>query len=263
MMQAASASRCFQPPDSVPASWSRREVSPRSSSVRSTYSSAGFSSIEPRHELQVLGDRQILVEREFLRHVADFALDLQALGPDVVAEHLARAFVGRQQAAHDADGRRLAGAVRPEEADDLAFGDVHRHMVDDGLGAEALDEAGDLDGVHRIGRYFPAARPTSTICPGCSGERFAFRPGFDQEDQLLPRLQRIDHRRREFGIRRDIADARRQSRLAAVAMDVEQAADRHRGKALLRQIEPELHGAVRQHRQHRRRRARRDRRDCG
>ncbi len=35
-MQAASASRCFQPPDSAPVNWSARAVKPSSSSVRST-----------------------------------------------------------------------------------------------------------------------------------------------------------------------------------------------------------------------------------
>jgi hypothetical protein len=44
MMQAASASRCFQPPDSVPASWLRREARPRSSSVRVTWAATGFNS---------------------------------------------------------------------------------------------------------------------------------------------------------------------------------------------------------------------------
>ena len=43
MMQAASASRCFQPPDSVPASWLRRVVRPSSSSVAPIWSSSGFS----------------------------------------------------------------------------------------------------------------------------------------------------------------------------------------------------------------------------
>ena len=103
---------------------------------------------EPRHEHQVLSDRQILVKREFLGHVADLALYAEALGPQIVAQHAPFALVGREQAAHDADRRRLAGAVRTEETDDFAFGHVHRDMVDDGLVAEALDEVSDFDGGH-------------------------------------------------------------------------------------------------------------------
>lgn len=104
--------------------------------------------VEPGHEFEILGDCQILVEREFLRHVADLALDLEALGQKIVAEHLAFALVRRQKPAHDADRGRLARAVRPQEPNNLALGDVHRDMVDDGLGAEALDEIADFDGVH-------------------------------------------------------------------------------------------------------------------
>ena len=108
-------------------------------------------------------------------------------------------------------------------------------MVDDGLGAEALDEVVDGVMTRRSGQWQCMAnltrlRPTpiaycldtSTICPGCSGDGIAFRPRLDQEDQLLPGLQRVDHRRREFRIGRDVADARRQARPAAVAMDGEQ-----------------------------------------
>ena len=138
--------------------------------------------VEPRHEFQVLGDRQILVERELLRHVADFALDLQALGPDIVAEHRALALVGRQQAAQHADGRRLARAVRAEEADDLALGDRHRDMVDDGLVAEALDQSAEtVDGVHGVILGACRAASTSTICPGCSAWRR--RPAAPRRDR--------------------------------------------------------------------------------
>jgi hypothetical protein len=120
--------------------------------------------IEAGDEFEVLADRQVLVERELLRHVADLALDAQALGADVEAEHRAFAFVGREQAAHDADGGGLARAVGAEEADDLAFRHRHRDVVDNGLVAEALDQPMDVDGIH-----FPASRSTSTIWPGCSG----------------------------------------------------------------------------------------------
>jgi len=107
-----------------------------------------LQAIEPRHEFEVLGDRQVLVERELLRHVADFALDQQALAADVVAKHLTLALVGRQQAAHHADGGGLARAVGTKEADDLALRHAHRHVIDHGPAAEALDEPADLDRVH-------------------------------------------------------------------------------------------------------------------
>ena len=42
--------------------------------------------IDARDEFEILADRQILIEAEALRHVADIALDLVGLGEDVVAE---------------------------------------------------------------------------------------------------------------------------------------------------------------------------------
>ena len=122
-MQAASASRCFQPPDKRAGELVPPRGQPEFLKRAADMLADRLQPVEPRHEFQVLGNRQILVERELLGHVADLALDLQRLGPEVVAEHRALALVGRQQAAHDADRRRLARAVGPEKADDLAFGD--------------------------------------------------------------------------------------------------------------------------------------------
>ena len=125
--------------------------------------------VEPGDKGQVLLDRQILVEREFLRHVADFALDLQRLGADVVAEHAALAAVGRQKPAHHPDRRCLSGPVRTQEPGDLAGGDIHRDMVDDGLVAERLHQAADLDRIHRPACPCAASGScASTICPGFS-----------------------------------------------------------------------------------------------
>jgi hypothetical protein len=67
------------------------------------------------------------------------------LGADVVAEAGAAARVGREQPAHQADGRRLAAAVGTEEAEDLAPFDPKRQVDHDMLVPEALVEAVDVD----------------------------------------------------------------------------------------------------------------------
>ena len=41
--------------------------------------------------------------------------------------------------------RRLAGAVRPDQAEDLAFFDVERHLVHGDDAAVGLADAGDVD----------------------------------------------------------------------------------------------------------------------
>ena len=61
-----------------------------------------------------------------------------------------------EQAAHHADRRGLARAVWPEEADDLAAVDRHRHVVDHGAAAEALGQVAHVD--HRLGRVVRRGR---------------------------------------------------------------------------------------------------------
>src|SRR5581483_10791134 len=72
--------------------------------------------IDTRDEFQVLAHRQIFVEAEALRHVADAALDLVGLGDDVEAEASAVSGIGCEKPAQHPDRCRLPGAVRPEEA---------------------------------------------------------------------------------------------------------------------------------------------------
>ena len=80
--------------------------------------------IDPRHEFQVLLDREILVQAEPLRHVADAALDLVPLREDVVAEARSPSAVRREQSADHAQRGGLAGAVGTEEAVDLPAPDL-------------------------------------------------------------------------------------------------------------------------------------------
>ena len=71
--------------------------------------------VKPRDEFEVLAHREILIQAEALRHVADLALDLVGVAADVVAEAGALAGIRRQQPAQHADGGGLAGAVGPEK----------------------------------------------------------------------------------------------------------------------------------------------------
>ena len=60
------------------------------------------------------------------------------------AEHLDLARIGVEQAFEDLDGRRLAGAVRAEQAEALAARDLEIEAVDGDDVAVALDEAAAL-----------------------------------------------------------------------------------------------------------------------
>src|SRR5262245_19671873 len=119
-----------------------------------------FQPVEPRHEFEILPDRQILVEGEALRHVADLELDPVALGQDVEPEAGALPRIRLQQPAQHADGGGLAAAIGPEEADDLSFRHFEIDMVHHHPAAEALGEPCDRDDVH--------SSLTSTGWPGWS-----------------------------------------------------------------------------------------------
>ena len=68
----------------------------------------------------------------------------------VDARHLQRAAGGREQAAQHAERGRLAGAVGPEQAEDLAALDLEADVIDGGESAEPPDQIVDLD--HRLVR---------------------------------------------------------------------------------------------------------------
>ena len=88
------------------------------------------------------------IERDLLRHEADdpprgaiVAHDIMAVDEDPARSH-------RHRAADDADQRRLAGAVRAEEGENLAFGDLEVDRVEgDQARLIALGYGGD--GYHR------------------------------------------------------------------------------------------------------------------
>jgi len=92
-------------------------------------------------EFEVLGHSQVIIEGEFLRHVADILLDPAAFGIDIVALHPGLAGGGQEQAAEHADDRGLARAVGAEKAKDLAVAYAKAHPVD---GDEFAETAGEL-----------------------------------------------------------------------------------------------------------------------
>ena len=64
----------------------------------------------------------------------------------VVSAHNRLARGDRDQRGHHADQRALAGAVRPQQAEDLALGDAEVHVLHGFKIAVALDDIFDRDG---------------------------------------------------------------------------------------------------------------------
>ena len=80
--------------------------------------------------------------------------------------------VRRPQAGDRFDGRRLAGAVRSEDAEDLALLDGERDIVDRRAVAVTLGEVGDFDDVHALS---VAERPS----------RAHRQPGWNRRSRLV------------------------------------------------------------------------------
>ena len=123
-------------------------------------------------EVQVLPDLHVVVDPEHVRHEPEDASDLVGVPRDRPAGDLGDTGRGLQERGEDPERRRLAGAVRPDEAEDLAGLDVEVHAGDGDGGRVSLDEAlGADDGAHstvpRIDRL--------TLNPTCSLTSFTKR----------------------------------------------------------------------------------------
>ena len=148
---------------------------PNRAAVSSTR--CGISSFGHVKELgvqdQVLPHRQLGIEREGLRHVADLAADVDVVGIDRLAEQPGLPLGGRQQAAQHLHRRRLAAAVGAEEAEDLPPLDPDVDVIDRDEIAEPLGQAVRLDDHLLLARRARGDRPPP--CGRCASPPAAGR----------------------------------------------------------------------------------------
>ena len=104
-----------------------------------------FPLIERAEERQRLARRDLVLERRRLQRRADLLFHLARPPPGIDAADLDRAFVGLAQPDDAFDRRRLAGAVRPDEPEDLAVADLEAHAARRFDAAVALLEIADGD----------------------------------------------------------------------------------------------------------------------
>ena len=139
---AASCTRCWLPCDRL-STLSRHGRRPEAIEPlhRRSGGGGGRHPVEPAEVLELLGDQHARVEPAFLGHVAEAT----ALGgrPGAVPPHRAGVEIGQPE---DGPHRgRLAGAVRAEEADDLAGGNREGQIVERGERAEVAGQAVELE----------------------------------------------------------------------------------------------------------------------
>ena len=118
---------------------------------------------------EIIARREAVVKADRIGQVADPALDFERLAQRVEAGNLGAAFAGFGQAEQHQDRRRLAGAVRPENADDLAGADFEIDMIDGENVRRSVWSAPRRGSRCRGHRRLPSA--------GRSGRRQRRRPG--------------------------------------------------------------------------------------
>ena len=96
-------------------------------------------------EADILPDGEVFVKGEFLAHVADVSFDLLRFMIDVDSRRQCCAGGRQGKAAKHAHGGRFTRAVGAEEAEDLAFPDVERDIVDGDEFAKTFGQMGGGD----------------------------------------------------------------------------------------------------------------------
>ena len=104
------------------------------------------AALQASEQPQVLAGREVLVDRRVLAGDADQLADTMRLAGDVDAEDPRLARVDRQQRREHPQHRGLAGAVRSEDAEDLALAHLEVDAVDGAQVAELLHQSARVDG---------------------------------------------------------------------------------------------------------------------
>jgi len=110
---------------------------------------AAVHALDAALEHQVLAPCRLAVDARALRDIADCSPDRIGLVDDVVEDDLGASFVRFRQRRQHLDRRRLARAVRTEQAEDLSFAHAERDAVERLDLPVALAKPLDDDCVHR------------------------------------------------------------------------------------------------------------------
>src|SRR5262249_54434391 len=101
----------------------------------------GAKAVDRSVQLDVLDEREIVVERKPLAHVADAAADASSLVADVESRHGRLTLTRLEQSDEDFHRRGLAGSVGAEESEDFTGGDVEGDVID---GREISEPTGEV-----------------------------------------------------------------------------------------------------------------------
>jgi hypothetical protein len=126
-------------------------------------SSRSIGPVDPAAKVAEVLDRlaagQAVVQRELARDVADPAMDRDRVLRGLDLEHEGAAGCRADQVEQGPDRRGLAGAVGPEEAEDLALGDVEVDIDDAAVHPVRLGELLRADDRRHSAWSFLPVRP--------------------------------------------------------------------------------------------------------
>ena len=114
-------------------------------------------------KLQVFLDRQILIEREFSRHIAHSTTHVAHLSDHVEPIDRGRACVGQEQRTKNAKHRGLASAVGADESENLALPHAERHIVECHHAPVTLADIFYLNRIHFFTPHFTLHTPHSSL----------------------------------------------------------------------------------------------------
>ena len=114
-------------------------------------------------KLQILLHREVLVQGETPRHIANTLADFDHLLHHIKAVNGCRPRVWQQQCAQDPKQRCLASAVRADKAEHLTLADGERHVGECLHFAVGLGDMTDFDGVHDSELLFIGISPHRTF----------------------------------------------------------------------------------------------------
>ena len=112
-------------------------------------------------EAEVLLDTEVGIQREAAGHITDLAPQRPEISNDVAAEHACAPRVGDDERREDAEERRLAGAVRPDEAEQLTRVDREGDVVERDRLLVSFDHPLGADG-DRLGHRDAVTTPNWT-----------------------------------------------------------------------------------------------------
>ena len=101
--------------------------------------------MQPRREAQVLLDGEIAMQAEGLWDVADARLELGHVAPEIGPEDRRLLGLDHEQTREGAQQRRLAGAVGPDDAEDLPLVDGEVDAGERGPAPVAFLEPAEAD----------------------------------------------------------------------------------------------------------------------